>query len=305
MNTGNFDQDVPVSGAGYARYFGKDLTNLDSQQFHVRESSQPVKSTLKTSGRDLRAKPQVKPTPLQFYKDIFKNQRLLHKRSQTNDANRSGSIDIKDLNRSKDYVDTKEPLQSVAKGDVVKQQLNKFLKVKTRPATGFHQDTNQENQIVIQEFQNERKSDANFAFKSNKDPKQENYSGRFMSIPTLIPTALQHSKFIGLGKQTPTNALNHAKFQNSDLHKQAKLKPDRSNKNFQHLRLNLEEGQKSSPRKNSVAKLVEPKNSSYDAIQNELDELPIKGSAAAVFRQFDIPFIWEYLLVQEVASILS
>lgn len=306
MSTGNFDLDVPVNGGGYTRYFGKDLTNLENQQYNVRDSSQPIKSTLKSSGRDLRAKPNVKPTPLQFYKDIFKNQRLLHKRSQTNEANKSGSVDLKDLNRSKDHMDLKESHQPASKCEVVKQQLNKFLKVKTRLATVHTQDTTQENKIVIQEFQNERKKDANFGFMSNKDSKQENFSGRFMSIPTLIPNALQNSKFIGLSKQTPTNNPNQAKFQNSGLQKQPKLKPDRSNKNFQHLRLNLEEAQKQSPRRNSIEKVTEPKNSSYAAIVNELDELPTKGSVKeALFRQFDIPFIWEYLLVQEVSFALS
>lgn len=306
MNTGNFDQDSHINGGVYTRYFGKDLTNLENQQFHVRDGSHPMKSTLKSSGREIKGKPNTKPTPLQFYKDIFKNQRLLHKRSQTNDANRSGSIELQELNRSKGMQEVKEPLQIIPIGANPKTQLTKFLKVKTRIPTGNHSELRQDNQIVIQEFQNEKNNDTNFTFKSSKDPKLENYSGKFSSIPSLIPAALQQSKLIGISRQTPTGQYHSSKFQNSDFQKQEKPRPDRSNKNFQYLRLNLEEEQKSSPRRvpqrESMDKESAKKSDSKEEMDNELEESHPIDARTLLFQQFDIPFMWEYLLFQEVIS---
>lgn len=303
MNTGNFDLDALSNGVAYGRYFGKDLTNLEHQQFHLRESSHQIKSTLKSSGREIKGKQMGKPTPIQFYKEIFKNQRLLHKRSQTNDANRSGSVDLQEINKSKGQIDSKENLHLLPKGETQKAPLTKFLKVKSRIAAYLPQDQKPENQIVIQEFQEEKNSENNFDFKANKDHKQENYSGKFQSIPTLIPAALQKSKFIGLSKQTPTGQSQATKFQNSDFQKQEKPRPDRSNKNFQYLRLNLDEGSKFSPRKESMDKESPKKSESKDGIENELEQIEELDRQKILFRQFDIPFMWDYLLLQEVRTI--
>lgn len=276
------------------RYFGRDITNLENNQLGVRDISQPQKSSLKTSGRDMRVKPTVKATPLQFYKDIIKNQRLLHKRSATNDNNKSGSVDLKDSSKIKRPVDTKDLFN-----DGAKQRLNNFLKFKSKTGAWLPQDLQQDNQIVIQEFNCEKAPENNFAFKSSKEPKPQSFSERFASIPQLMPSALQHSRVAGIAKYTPTNNANITKLQNSDLHRPEKNKVDRSSRNFQHLRLNLED-QKASPRKDHREKTVELKSEQKEAIENELDRISARSLRACLRRQFDIPFIWEYLLVQEV-----
>lgn len=302
MNSGNSERDGLTYTGMYSRYFGKDLTNLEQQQYAQRENSQPFKSTLKSSGRDLKVKPSAKPTPIQFYKEIFKNQRLLHKRSQTNDGNRSGSVDIQEQSKSKGNFDAKDSLNLIPKGDTGKLQLTKFLKVNSKGGyPSFPIEPRQESQIVIQEFPQEQRVDSNFDFKSSINPSTQNYSGKFASIPSLIPASLQQSKVLGLSRQTPTG--HHSmKFQNSDFQKQLKPRPDKSNKNFQYLRLNLEDGQRSTPKQESMKKESSNKSDVNGSIQNELDEINIciSDNRSELLRQFDIPFIWEYLLSQEV-----
>jgi hypothetical protein len=296
MNSGAKDQEWASTGAGAGRYFGRDITNLESAQGAARDGSQPLKSTLRTSGRDLRAKPSIKPTPLQFYKEILKNQRLLHKRSATNDTD-SCSADGRDAGKH-----GRPPLAADNEANA-RQRLNNFLKVKSKTGTWLAPEQNQDNQIVIQEFDGEKTSGAIIGFKSGKETKLQNFSEKFASIPSLGPAVLQQSRVTGVSKQTPTNNMNNAKFQNSDLHKPEKAKVDRSSKNFQHLRLNLED-QRASPRRDARERTAEPKSEQKEAIENELDKISTRSVRTSLRRQFDIPFMWEYLLVQEVATSL-
>lgn len=295
-----FQQEAPFYNHTNTRYFGKDLTNLETQHFPIRESSQPAKSGLHSSSRDLKGINKAKPTPLQFYKNIMKNQRLLHKRSQTNEANRSGSVELREvISRSKGNIEVKDS-QLASRGEVVKQQLGKFLKVKNKTECYQQPEANIENQIVIQEFKCDRDAENNSFLKPLKDAQSENFSGKFLSIPTLVPVALQKHRLSNVSKQTPTNAVQQLKLQASNVSKPHPINPEKTSKNFQNLRLQLDEGRKSSPKKIQSGPLSDRTSQGKQEIQNKLDVLQPQIHLSTLRRQFDIPFMWDYLLLQEV-----
>ena len=116
---------APSSGQ-MRRYFGRDITNFETQQ-PVSKDIQPSRSGLKIATRDL-SKPALgpsKPSPVQFYKDLFQNQRNLHKKASTNDLGRSQSVENKDtLNKIKPRV---IPIPEVtSKPETVKNAVNRL-----------------------------------------------------------------------------------------------------------------------------------------------------------------------------------
>lgn len=80
---------------GEKRYFGRDLTNIESQ--HAEPQAHANSSHIKiSSGRGALVPNAVKPSPVLFCKALLGNQRLLHKRVHTasnSEINKSSSID--------------------------------------------------------------------------------------------------------------------------------------------------------------------------------------------------------------------
>lgn len=87
---------------------------------------QPGRSGLKGSNRRAGL---TKPSPVQFYKGLFENQRNLHRRGNTNENNKSTSVEQSGNNNlSKSRLRNDKPV----KQDVVKNKISRLLRSKGR-----------------------------------------------------------------------------------------------------------------------------------------------------------------------------
>ncbi len=152
------------------RYFGRDLTNLESEDAVSRENAfiqsrdgrrnqyrrpegqreqfisgprdahkeygkdvikngieiQPNRSELKSSGRRAGLS---RPSPVQFYKGLFENQRNLHRRGNTNEDNRSGSVEKSNNNN---LSKSRHRIEKSNKQEIVKSKISRLLRSKGR-----------------------------------------------------------------------------------------------------------------------------------------------------------------------------
>jgi hypothetical protein len=313
MESSNYPQlSTGANGRSDVRYFGKDITNLDNQVYSSKENLPLNRSSINGSTRDCKGKGLGKPTPFQFYKGIFENQRLMHKRSATNDANKSASIDVKEfLCKGKERSEPYEAEEPARKSEVVKQQLSKFLKGKGRIGEGVRiEEPHHQHQIEIQDFNNSQNC---FDLRNgglNREPTPGCFTSKFTSISAMFgssKTTQQRPASISIGtRQSPQGP-----FFPSQVHG-CLVEPERipnpglkkvilSNK-FQSLR-NHNDGLKklSAGNREMQSGNLSPHQENRMAMQNELDLLnTVQNHKSKLAKEFDIPFMWNYLLTREV-----
>lgn len=94
---------VPTAPArhdgSFKRFFGKDITNLEDEylpatkDLHLKDRL-PARSHIKPADYENQKPSQSKPSPMQFCKNLLDNQRTMHRRGNTNEINKSGSIEV-------------------------------------------------------------------------------------------------------------------------------------------------------------------------------------------------------------------
>lgn len=303
-----------VNARSDVRFFGKDLTNLDNQVCSSKDSLSYNRSNLAGPPRDAKPKCLGKPAPFQFYKGIFENQRQMHKRSATNEANKSGSIDLKEhFARQKLKTEAIETENESTKPEVVKLQLSKFLKSKTKLGDGLPRDEKtSQNQIEIRDFNNSQNC---FDLKNpamTRDMPPGSFTSKFSSISTMFATnksTQNRPASISIGaRQSPQGPLIPSVFPGPQVHpdqqEQPALKRIMALSKIQNLKLQTEgsEGSKFSYANIQMKRESLSPQRDCSPMQNELDLLGSQQNCRSrLFQGFDIPFMWSFLLSQEVS----
>lgn len=302
------------NGRSNLRFFGKDLTNLDNQVYSAKDNLAANKSNLNGSGRDCKGKGLGKPTPFQFYKGIFENQRMMHKRSATNDVNKSASIDVKEVgSKNRERNESIDNEGQIKKSELVKLQLSKFLKSKSNIGDRIHsEEAEQQNQIAIQDF---NASQHCFDLRNsgfNREPTPGTFTTKFSSISAMLGSSKnsqQRPASISIGvRQSPHGPLIPGQFQGCQLEHEKSLNPGLkkmtvSNKS-NSLRTHNDCFKKlSACIRPSQLENLSPSREDCASMHNELDLLnSLQNHRSKLFREFDVPFMWNFMISQEVGS---
>ena len=302
-----------INGRSDARYFGKDLTNLESQAYPSKDVMPHNRSSLNNSNRDAKPKCLGKPTPFQFYKGIFENQRLMHKRSATNEVNKSGSIDMKEntvLYRVK--TDANEPERNeIPKPEIDKRQLSKFLKSKSTLGDGQQRDEKRsQNQIEIRDFNNSQNCFDLRNHGVNQEIPPGTFTNKFSSIPMMLGTIKSNQirpSSISVGiRQSPQGSLlpsqatgHHPEYE--QIGNPAPKKIIALNK-IHNLKSKVDAVKEPSANIPAKRNPLSPTHlEDRVSMQNELDLLSSQTNyKSRLFQAFDIPFMWNFLLSQNV-----
>lgn len=325
------------------RYFGKDLTNIEApHQVSVEPTQHPAgregvqsRSGLKSTAREGRRAGIAKPSPMQFYKGIFENQRSMHRRANQGESNKSESIEqAKNQSKSRFKVD-----QSIAqiRNDVVKQQISKLLRSKGRLGSQLSNGEGSKDKTQLQPRIKDTQANSRerpyfeqakiFSSRPAQEGIQSSANQKYSSLVNIGQNSNINGR-IG-SRRTPSNNANKLlkpqQGSGSDTRNVKVRVPSLANK-FKNLRLHLDDKDNINPALGSkdlceeldnqdqvdlgVSVMVQEniKQSSRDncEMMNELDELPAAkpfGNESDTNSRggIDIPFIWEYLLTQEVA----
>lgn len=333
-------------GMAEGRFFGRDLTNLEGAGLPGRDARAVVRT--RDNGRESMLQPSrsvvkgaakvsglVKPSPVQFYKGLFENQRSLHRRGNTNEKNKSGSIE-QNQNLSKSRVQHMDP-EKQGRQDMVKHHITRLLRSRGRlggrlaaeeessqgKVESGHEPSQQQlvNQGVSQDLGRVRGGQAEV--KKSGSSRQPNHFG---SLANIGQAAQNRER--ACSRRTPSNAtgLQKHSYQNDSgcESRNQKAKGPALAQKFKNLRLQLDERQADQslpgnpplqsvqpsqaptagemPRSLKHGAAVKP-DAGSQRISNELDELPaaqpLGRSEKPPHLGLDVPFIWEYLLAQD------
>lgn len=283
------------------RYFGKDITNTDHNKPLHKESIVFKNEYNKSSDVDLKKQSVPKQSiGIGFYKDLIDNQKRMHRRQPTNENINHSTFDEKNegKRRSKSRIDTFDLNNQNSLQNIVKQNLSKLLKVKSKVSHSYVGEGSQDRISKVRDFQrskdrcdNKKPSTMRNCINSNKFTSLLN-----MGIPNK-PTSAVNRQYVSI---LPMNSISHT---NMDEHSKKNMKYK-----FQNLRLNIEE----SKQDNCMMKIEsngevpdQPKapEKRIDMV-NELEMVHLEAQRGGDKRgSFDTPFMWSYLLSQNVYSI--
>lgn len=291
---------------GQKRYFGKDLTNLETQYAPSKDAVTSNKSGLKGSGRDSRGKAIGKPAPFQFYKSILENQRLMHKRSNTSEANRSSSVEPRDCQNIPNC--KVEPIEQNhhQRAEDVKLQLSKFLTMKNKNSGAkMSEEACNRDQIVIHDIHGNQPDSDQGRKRSGREVAPGVYTSKFSSISNMMAANQRLPSASIMNRKTPTGA--YQPTQRSTQIDSSKIHPLKSKfgNKFQSLRVCIDEQKKNLAGSEQSLQPSQAEIEGSGSIQNELDIIRVDTlEHSELARQFDLPFMWEYLLCQEVSIFL-
>lgn len=265
------------------RYFGKDITNTEHNLFQGRDAAK-ARPEFKSIELDKKRHAGPKPSPTNFLRNLADRQKKPHRRLATNELERSGANERREpRSRSKGRADP-EQAEHLQRQDAVKQNLSRLLQVRHRagPAGEGSQDRLGSGREAPRPLEGRKPSTV-------RDPPQQ---PRLGSLAHVGPAKASSAASRQPPPLLPAQPRPMANCPGAE-------KPSRKllNNKFQNLRLQLEE-----QRREEEA----VRDERGAAFENELET----GQAGPeephrLRRQFDLAFIWEFLLARDVGRPLT
>jgi hypothetical protein len=286
------------------RYFGRDITNTEHNLFASRDAAKS-RPEFKSIDVDKKRHAGPKPSPTHFYRNLLDNQKKIHRRlpAAAAEHNRSGAHDRREAaSRSKGRADPADPSDALLKPELVKQNLSKLLKVKHRqgpPAAEASQDR------LPSGPEHHKSRDRPLDGRKPSTVRELSNQAKFHSLVQVAPTT-KASSVACRQPQSLLPAQQARPFAGSQAEQEKQCKKLLGNK-FQNLRLQIEEQRREDelPRAEDRAAPDGPAEP-RDCFDNELEAAAATDARAQeklrLRRQFDLPFIWEFLLARDVRS---